>query len=227
MLQYYLSAKFAFGNIADNKPLSQNLCNTFNVKSQVIEYGGNHISILPTSKESKEKYPFLNQPYVLSVSRAQVDNNLHILLEAFKEMPDKNLVIVSNWNISDYGKELLKKYADYKNIFMAAAIYDKTELDIIRSNTCLYIHSHSRCGTAPSLVEAMNYNIPVICFDVETNRATTNNESYYFLTKEELRELVINLKENELLSLKERMFTLAKEKYCWEVISKKYALQFE
>lgn len=221
-LSHKIAALTSNINIADNNPLKEKLFQTFKIRAKVIEYGGDHINIEDITKKSLIKYPFLSKPYSLCVARAQSDNNLHLLIESFKELPEKNLVIISNWNVSKYGQELRQKHSDIKNVYLVSAVYDKYDLDIIRSNTKLYIHSHSECGTAPSLVEAMNYNIPVICYDVETNRETTEFKSYYFKDAKDLKLLIGNLHDNNLVDLKSEMFAIAKRKYSWAVISKKY-----
>lgn len=223
-LSHKIAAKCASFNIADNPPLSKNLEKSFRVSTKVIEYGGDHIIKESLTSELQTKFSFLNEAYDLSVSRAQIDNNLHLLLIAYKELPNRNLVLVSNWSISEYGINLKKEYLNkYKNIFVVDAIYNKKELDVIRSNTSLYIHSHSRCGTAPSLVEAMHYNIPVICFDVLTNRETTQHKSRYFSSSHELKLLVSSLSEVDRSELKKEMYDIAKHKYTWKLIAKKYA----
>jgi len=81
---------------------------------------------------------------------------------------------------------------------MQDSVYDLKELDTIRSNAQLYIHSHSFCGTAPSLVEAMNLGLPVLTFDVPTNRYTTENKAIYFKCATELNGLLKNLSQNEI-----------------------------
>ena len=223
----YLSHKIAGQNsnvnIADNLPLKESLFRAFGVKTSVIEYGGDHIDIEEICSRCLGKYSFLSEPYSLCVARAQIDNNLHLLIETFRDLPNKNLVIISNWNVSKYGQELWSKYNGLSNIFLVPAVYDKYELDVVRSNTELYIHSHSECGTAPSLVEAMNYNIPIICYNAETNRETTGNKSYYFENCRDLESLIINLSDDERITLKEEMFSISKKKYTWKVISRKYA----
>ena len=75
-------------------------------------------------------------------------------------------------------KSLKKQYSNYDNIFLINAIYEQRELDIIRFTAFCYIHTHSACGTAPSLVEAMYLGLPVFSFDVPANRATTENKAY-------------------------------------------------
>ena len=210
-------------NISDNLPLNKSLFNSFGISSNVIEYGGDHIKIEEISSKLKKKYCFLSNSYTLCVARAQIDNNLHLLIETFKQLPNNILVIISNWNISKYGRELLAKNQGINNIFLIPAVYEKYDLNVIRSNAELYIHSHSQCGTAPSLVEAMNYNIPIICYDVETNRETTQNKSFYFNDSSSLKYLIKNLLPENLIELKKNMYFLAKKKYTWKNISNKYA----
>jgi glycosyltransferase involved in cell wall biosynthesis len=218
-----LAAKSANTNIADNLPLQVSLTTTFNIKANVVEYGGDHVVNRNISDGIKEKYKFLSHPYDLSISRSQQDNNLHILLNAYSKIPNRNLVLISNWQVSDYGKKLKINFQNkYPNVFVINAIYNKEELDVIRTNTSLYVHSHSQCGTAPSLVEAMNYNIPVICFDVATNRETTKNKTHYFKDESSLIKLVCSLTVNSLEEIKQRMLDIAKENYSWKIISKKY-----
>lgn len=220
-INHKIAALYSNYNITDNLPLKKSLLQLFGVESEVIEYGGDHINIEKISAKSLKKYPFLSKPYSLCVARAQKDNNLHLLIDAFRDLPDKRLVIISNWNISHYGQEIWKK-TNLRNVILLQAVYDKNELDIIRSNTDLYIHSHSQCGTAPSLVEAMSYNIPIICYDVQTNRETTEYESFYYSNSKDLKLLVSNLSIEKRLDLKEKMFIIAKNKYTWKNISRKY-----
>lgn len=210
-------------NIADNYHYKQSLKDNFGVESTVIRYGGDHVTKTPSSrKDLLLKYPFTNKKYAVSVSRAQVDNNLHLVLESFESFLKFPLVLISNWNVSDYGKKLYTKYKSTENIIVLDAIYDKEELDYIRSNAYAYIHSHSRCGTAPSLVEAMNLNLPVISYDVPTNRETTQDKALFFQTKKELIELLSNIKENELDKNREGMYEIASSEYTWSSISSQY-----
>lgn len=226
-LNHKLSANAANFNIVDNYPLKESIYKSFNVNSIVIEYGGDHVKQRRITDSLISKLFFLKNKYDLSVARAQIDNNLHLLLETYVKLQDRNLVLISNWEVSEYGKELKQKYLNtYPNIFIIDSIYDKFILDIIRSNTELYVHSHSRCGTAPSLVEAMNYNIPIICYDVVTNRATTKNKSIYFSTSRELGNILKDISQEDLERIKKEMFFISRNNYKWSIISEKYSNLF-
>ena len=94
-------------NIADNYHYKQSLKDNFGVESLVIRYGGDHVKKIPTSrKELLKKYPFADKKYAVSVSRAQLDNNLHLVLACFESFLLYPLVLISNWNVSAYGKKL-------------------------------------------------------------------------------------------------------------------------
>jgi glycosyltransferase involved in cell wall biosynthesis len=214
--------------VVDNQVLYEYIKKTYGIDSVLIEYGGDHAVSSELTPQLKEKYSFLDKPYDITISRAQEDMNIHILLEAYEKFGKRNLVVVSNWEISDYGMELKKKYLNrYENIFIQDAIYDLSELNAIRSNALLYIHSHSLCGTAPSLVEAMSLGLPVISFDVATNRATTENDSNYFSDANSLIKILNNLDEISLKSLSKKMKEIAERRYKWSRITGLYRDQIK
>ena len=72
----------------------------------------------------------------------------------------------------------------------------------------------------------MNYEIPVICYDVPTNRATTKNQSFYFNDKNSLIQIINQLQVNDMQKLKDSMAIIAKENYTWEIIASKYSNLF-
>jgi glycosyltransferase involved in cell wall biosynthesis len=209
--------------IVDNQVLWNYVKSTYNINSVLIEYGGDHAVFKPVTNELISKYPFLINKYDFSVSRAQEDMNIHMLIEAYKKIPERNLVIVSNWEISDYGMQLKEKNkAKYENIFLLDAIYNLDELNVLRSNGSIYFHTHSLCGTAPSLVEAMYLGIPILCYDVETNRSTTEGKSFYFKDSSSLIEILAKIKKETLSQLGRDMKEIAQRRYTWKRITNLY-----
>ncbi len=215
--------KYSNTVIIDNDHFKNYISNTYKKEAVLAEYGGDHSKIIKPNNYQIKKYPFLKSNYFFSVSRAQEDMNIHIVIEAFKEINKQNIVIISNWNISNYGKNLYQKYHNkFNNIILIDAIYDHNELDLLRSNCSLYIHSHSLCGTAPSLVEAMSLNLPVICYDVPTNRFTTENKALYFKCAKSLIKIVEGLDIENQHEIEKNMLEIAKRRYTWSRISKIY-----
>lgn len=221
-----IAIKHATHIVADNQYFCDYILKEYKVKAKLIEYGGDHVSFRPITKNLEHEYPFLKDKYAVSVSRAQPDNNLHLLLEAYAKCPQHNLALVSNWDKFEYGRKLKKQYKEYSNIFMVDAVYDLEILDVIRSNALIYIHSHTFCGTAPSLVEAMNLSLPIIAYDVATNHMTTENKALFFKDVEGLIDILRNLSEEQIRENGQKMYEIANRRYTWNRISDNYAKLF-
>lgn len=213
--------------VSDNQLLVDALEETFGIKSQLIRYGGDNAFKVSPTKALLKKYPFLNEEYFVDVSRAIVDNNLEMVLNAFSFMPEKKLVLVSNFDSSDYGKAVYEQYKDYTNIVLIKGIYDKTELNAVRSNAKAYIHSQGWSGTPPSLCEALSLRLPIISFDTEVNREVTQNKALFFRDEKELETIIKNLSDNSLVKLAEESKMLADKEYTWQHICDQYCELFE
>lgn len=218
-----IAARYSSQNIVDNRLLEKSLKASFGVDSEVIRYGGDHVlSFTGIESPSVSHLKFKN--YFLVVARAQIDSMFDMLIEAFLNTKFE-LVIVSNWDTSDYGKSFYKKYSRLDNVELMPALYNKNELNFVRENAYCYIHSHSYCGTAPSLVEAMYFGVPIISYDVTTNRETTKGKAKYFRTSEELLYLLNNF-ESLTLNTSE-LLDIAISEYNWSVIARSYDKVFE
>lgn len=205
--------------IADNKGIQDYVAQTYNRPSELICYGGDHAQRLVDENRSKEilnQYGLTPGDYAVAVCRIEPENNSETVLEAFSKT-DKKLVYVGNWNFSDFGVNLKKKYSSFGNIIMADAIYDLDVLYALRANAGVYIHGHSAGGTNPSLVEAMFFGIPILAFDVVYNRETTENRAYYFKDPQSLASL-LERKDLDGNQMKE----IAKRRYTWQTIASQY-----
>lgn len=215
-----LQAKYADFVIIDNAANVKAFEDKHHVKALLAEYGGDHAIAEPITPEMETKYPFLKGQYDVTVSRAQEDMNIHMVIDAYKQVPERKVVIVSNWQKSEYGQKLYaENHGKYDNIILLNAIYNQKELNTIRSNASLYLHTHSMCGTAPSLVEAMYLGLPVICFNVPTNQETTEHKSIYFESVPELVNVLQHLDATRLDELKSNLHEIALRRYTWKRIS--------
>jgi len=223
-----LAVKYADVVITDNKVIQDYVKKEYGKNSALIAYGADHVKKIEISDNLFKKFAFLKNRYAFTVCRIEPENNIHILLDAFKEFKEFTLVIIGNWSKSDYGKQLKLQYSEEENIFLIDPIYDQTILDQIRSNCYLYLHGHSAGGTNPSLVEAMYLKLPILAFDASYNKATTENKAYYFHNHKELISLLESVVHNKI-DLEEcsiAMHEVAKNNYIWEKISNQYAKIF-
>lgn len=215
-----MAVKYADVVIADNKGIQDYVRETYGIEAALIAYGGDHVS-RNVSKEKTEQilrdYGVESGQYAISVCRIEPENNCHVVLDAFSKT-NKKLVYIGNWDRSEYGRELKEKYSSYANIIIHGAEYDLDTLFILRSNAEMYIYGHSAGGTNPSLVEAMFFSRPILAFDVVYNRATTDNQAYYFRNSEDLQLLISSEGLNG-----DAMLKLAQEQYTWKKIAAQYA----
>ena len=212
----------AEGIITDNKVISDYLKNTYDYESYLIEYGGDQAFHVPITMEHIVQYPFLKQKYAFSVCRIEPENNIHVILEGMSRSTKYPLVFVGNWNKSEYGKEVRKKYEHLDHFHLLDPIYEPEQLNVLRSNCYLYMHGHSAGGTNPSLVEAMNLSLPVIAFDVMYNQESTEQQALFFKTAEELEMIIENMTDTIQQNLANKMFDIARRRYTWKVIAQKY-----
>lgn len=215
------AARYSDENIADNAAIQPLLKERYGIDSHIIEYGGDGAFQVFDNKRLFEKYGLKPQEYYFNVARIEPENNIHIMLEAFGNMPDKQLVIVGNWEKNQYGESLYAKYSDYPNIKLFNPIYEPNEINLLRSNCKLYIHPHSVGGTNPSLVEAMFLGLNIAAFDVIYNRTTTEEKAVYFKDSKELSILIGRGVINDT-----EMKEIADRRYTWKVIAEKYAELF-
>ncbi len=145
-----------------------------------------------------------------------------MILDAFSNQTKIPLVIVGNWQNSEYGKSIKVRYQNIKNLVLLNAIYNRLELDVLRSNCKLYIHGHSAGGTNPSLVEAMYLGLPIFAFASGYNEYTTENKAIYFKDVEQLAALIKDYDLLNLLAMGKEMKQIAETSYRWNNIASKY-----
>ena len=215
-----MAVKYSDIVIGDNKGITDYVKEAYKKDAVLIAYGGDHVTKVQDDS-LYEKYPYMKHPYAVTVCRIEPENNVHKIIEAFSRIPEKQLVIVGNWKNSEYGTNLKEQFSKFENIHLLDPIYESHEINWIRSNASLYVHGHSAGGTNPSLVEAMNFGLPILAFDCVYNRATTQDECLYWSTEEDIIDLVNN-SESKFDAIAIKMKELGAKEYAWEKIAKQY-----
>lgn len=217
-----MAVKYSHIDISDNESIQDYTALRYGSLSRIIEYGADHTMKVTPTLADKEEFSFLKMPYAFKVCRIEPENNVHEVLKAFSELPKHTLVMVGNWNNSEYGKNLKEIYASFTNLILLDPIYNQRKLDVIRGNALVYVHGHSAGGTNPSLVEAMYLGLPVIAYDVSYNKTTTENKALYFYNSAELKALIETCKVKQLHELGLSMKEVADRQYTWSFIARKY-----
>ncbi|MFN8436390.1 MAG: DUF1972 domain-containing protein [Cytophagales bacterium] len=219
-----IAVKYSHIDISDNESIQDYTAIRYKSLSRIIEYGADHVLFVTPTDDDFKKYPFLHSQYSIKVCRIEPENNVHVVLEAFSRMNNRKLVFIGNWDKSEYGQELKSRYSVYENIIILDPIYDQRELDLLRGNASLYVHGHSAGGTNPSLVEAMYLGLPVLAYGVSYNRTTTESKAKYFRTADEIVNFVSEMDNYVLQNLAYYMKEIAKRRYTWGNICRKYNL---
>lgn len=155
-----------------------------------IPYGAEiDYSILELDRNLIDEFSFINKPYVLSISRSIADNKIYELCNHFSQRSDIHCVVISNFTNSEYGKAVLSRFKGSDNLTLIDGLYDKSKLDFIRRNCRTYIHTHTLCGSAPSLIEMIACKVPIMSIDVAQNQFTLKGECLYFSDFNELYEI--------------------------------------
>lgn len=215
----WAAVRFSHIVIADNVAIANYLRETYGRTSDVIAYGGDHAI---SSKSTVINNISLPKNYYLGLCRIEPENNVSMILGAFSNKHDRNIVFVGNWQNSDYGRELKKRYSEDSNITLLEPIYDIEKLKFIREHAVGYIHGHSAGGTNPSLVEMMFFNIPIFAYDCSFNRNTTEDQAIFFNNTDELEGAIDSMKHDQKELVSTRLLQVAKEKYRWSQIAKSY-----
>jgi glycosyltransferase involved in cell wall biosynthesis len=160
--------------------------------------------------------------YDLAVARAQPDNNLELILDAYA-CAGANLVFVSNWHSCSFGERLLEKYKRNTNLFLVGPIYSLGKMKALQLGARMYIHGHSAGGTNPSLVEAMWAGLPTVAYDVSFNRHTTENLATYFQSSEELATLLHRVDPGVIAESGQALAAVARRKFRWSNVRASYA----
>lgn len=214
-----MAVRFSHEVISDNGAIAAYVREAYGVESHVIAYGGDHaVAVTPVSIAEYG----LPDDYAFAVCRIEPENNVHMVVEAFAQSPERNLVIVGNWNNSEYGRGVKQRYAAHTNIRLLDPIYDLGKLHSLRSHAQLYVHGHSAGGTNPSLVEAMHFGKPVFAYDCDFNRCSTENKALFFADAAELAQLIALSSKATLTQSGLDMLEIAQRRYTWKIVAQQY-----
>lgn len=218
---FWLGLIYSKWVILDNEHYNIFVPKKYLYKSVIIPYGGEIDYTQDLNEDLFIRYPFLAEPYFLSVSRSLKDNQINELCQSFLGI-NKLLVLISNFSKSEYGKEVYNKFKNEKNIFLIDGLYNKSELDLIRRNCLAYIHTHTLCGTAPSLVEMIVCRRPIISFDIPQNRFTMDGQGLYFSDFIELRKILLESLNIDKYIISEKLC----QRYNWKEIVNQYEKKY-
>ena len=156
---FYRKADLVIANSLKAKNDLQKICN---IKVEKITPP----SFLGYEKVKKKikKNKFLK---ILTVGRLSWEKNIHTMIKAISEIKEKKIIlkILGDGNEKENIKNLIKKYKLQKRIFILGH-KKKPKKYYLESD--LYINASQFEGFPNAIVEAINFNLPVICSDTNS-----------------------------------------------------------
>ena len=224
----FLACKIPDATIADSLVIKHYLESRWKPrKIAYMAYGARHLPKVDpeASKKVLQKYGLAPYRYFLTVGRFVAENNLHLVIRAFKHARTSDkLVLVGLASLRDpYVKHLLKLRGHDKRIVLLPPVYDSVELSALRSSCKAYVHPYTVGGTNPSLLEQLQFDRPILVYDAPFHREILGSKGIYFKTAEELADLITKIESSGTQSV---TFVDISRRFSWEVIAKKYAALF-
>lgn len=191
-----LTPKIAHYVLADSEMIAWYYRINYNISPVFVPNGGGRIRQYKLYKPEALKFLNLEKGgYYLVIARLEPDNNIRLIVEAFKNSNSKlKLVVVGPLINTLYVKDLLR-LRDKRTMFVGG-IYEPRLQRTLRFNCFAYIHGHEMGGTNPSLLEALSSGNKILALDVPFNREVAKDSATYF--KKDINDLT------EKISLMER-----------------------
>ena len=151
---FYKKADLVITNSSKAKNDLQKICNTKVIKITPPSFSG-----YEKIKKNRRKSKSLQ---ILTVGRLSWEKDIHTMIKAIGEIKEKKIIlkILGDGKEKEKIKNLIKKYKLQKRIFVLGH-KKKPKKYYLESN--LYINASHFEGFPNAIVEAINFNLPVIC----------------------------------------------------------------
>ena len=187
-----ITPKIANYVLADSEMIALYYNKNYHVSPVFVPNGGGRIrEYAPYEPEALKVFNLERGAYYLVVARLEDDNNIKLIVEAFKNSKSKlKLVIVGPLIKTRYVEELLR----LKNgqILFVGGVYEPRLQRTLRYDCFAYIHGHEMGGTNPSLVEALSCSNTILAMDVPFNKEVAGDSAIYF--KKDINDLAEKIK---------------------------------
>lgn len=214
-----MAVKHSHFLIADNMGIHDYYKEKYGKESKFLAYGADiHEDY---DEDILKEFGLEADGYFIVVARLEPENNLFMAIEGYLASGQYGkcpLVIVGKTN-TPYGKHLVERYGDDRNIRFVGGIYDFRKLNSIRHYSYAYFHGHSVGGTNPSLLEAMASGCFILAHDNIFNRAVLGENALYYGSTDAAMEMLDGIDQAVSAYKKEytgRNLEVIRRDYSWE-----------
>jgi glycosyltransferase involved in cell wall biosynthesis len=220
-----LAAKSSDFLVSDSLGIQKFLKTKYNKESTYIAYGA-HPFESPDESVLRE-YQVERDNYNVIMARFEPENNLDMVLEGVAMCETKTVILVIGKHQTKYGAYLKNKFKSYTHIRFIGGLYNLQHLNNLRYFSNIYFHGHSVGGTNPSLLEAMASKAFVIAHNNDFNKGILKDNSFYFSTALEVKNILNTIKKNDNLRLVQNNFDAIVSEFNWGKINGEYLQLFE
>ena len=180
----YVACQVPDRTIVVSNALRSYVKNTYGKEAFFIPNG---FTASPTEEASGiEEWGLKKNGYILTVSRLIKHKGIHYLIEAFKNLEDKNLigekklVIVGDGFYTDEYVEHLKKIAESRKNIIFTGTQTGSVLSQLFSHAYFFVQPSDSEGLSITLLEAMGYGKAVIASDIAENMEALSDAGVFF-----------------------------------------------
>ena len=163
--------------------------------------------------------------YVLYVSRLEPENNAHVVIGAYRDVPtDMTLAVIGDAPYAgSYIRQLKRAALGDRRVRLLGAHYGDA-YRVLRSHAAAYVQATEVGGTHPALVEAMGYGNAIAANDVPEHREVLADAALYYGGERELTEALTRLLTDADLNsrLRSAAAERAREHYSWDHVAQAY-----
>ncbi len=219
----YLGGKFANEVIVISNVIGKIVRKRCKRDSHLI-YNGVSMPKKSSDTEFLKKHAIRPGNYLLAVARFVPEKGLNDLLEAFKNLAGNfQLVIAGDTDHeTEYSRSLKEQAQQDKRVILTGYITGE-DLNQIFSHAKLFILPSHHEGLPMVLLEAMNYELPVLLSDIPANTEVDLPKKYYFRcrdTQELTKKIELFLNKGLTEDERQNYQLLISKKYNWSKIAK-------
>lgn len=182
----FIACRVSHETIVVSKVLKRHVMTRYSRKAIYIPNG----VTIPQRRLIKKisRFGLTPKGYILSVSRLLRHKGIHYLIDAYRMLKAKGivlppLVIVGESTFTDsYVAELKKQAAGDNNIIFLGAQHGDVLAELY-SNAALFVQPSEQEGLSLALLEAMSYGAPVLVSDIAENKEVVPWVGYSFHNK--------------------------------------------
>ena len=213
-----LAVKRSHYIVSDNRGIQDYYRSNFNKDSFLISYGAD--LNLTHSENDLLDFKISAENFFLLIARMEPENNIDVILQAYKKSGrTEPFLVIGNYK-TKYGKYLYKKHNNNQVRFLGS-IYNKKILDSLRYYCKAYLHGHSVGGTNPSLLEAMASSCFIIAHKNSFNGSVLKESGVYFDSIETLKNIFTSI-DTAILNYKAKFIqenlSEINKNYNWQLI---------